>query len=477
MKRILTLLCVLVLTFLLLPALPAANAAQSPAIPEINSGAALVLDADTGSVLYRKNDSAALPPADTAQLMTVLLALESGKADETVTVTKEIAATFNKENGATNLPLKEGEEVKIRDLLYAVMLGSYSDACKTVAVAVSGSEEAFAEAMTARMTKITGTKSSNFGNADGEPHEKNKVTAMDLALLTREAIKNEEFKKIFGTVAYTTSATNSTTSQRDLKTVCKLFTDPDYKYEHVVGAKSGYNAEAQYTLVSVAEKDGRTLICVILSAGSSQRYQDTISLYDYAFTAFRNVAVPTDLISPTEIPVMNKDGNYTRKITVSIPEGTLLTTNLSFKEGTMEVTTPLPSFVQEGATSISLTVSAKDENNVTIVLGTVNLNIETKELESGPKAGGSKEKPMTVWQKIGKVIGTIFKIILWTIFYVLLGVILIAAALFTMSYVQRRKRLANRRRRQEERIREEEESEAKKEPVYTGRRHKKPEDE
>lgn len=471
MKRILTLLCAFILTFSLLTVPAAAETAQSPTIPEINSGAAIVLDAQTGSVLYRKNDSAALPPADTAQLMTVLLALESGKADQTVTVTKEIAETFDKNK--TNLPLKEGEEVKIRDLLYAVMLGSFSDACKTVAVAVSGSEAAFAEAMTARMTQITGTKSSNFGNADGEPHEANKTTAMDLALLTKEALKNEEFRKIFGTVAYATSATNATTSQRDLKSVCKLFTDPEYKYEHVIGAKSGFNDDAKYTLVSAAEKDGRTLICVILSAGSSQRYQDTIALYNYAFTAFRNVEVPTNLISPTEIPVMNKDGNFTRKITVSIPEGTFLTTNLPFKEGTMEVSTPLPSYVQEGATSISLTVSAKDNNNVTIVLGTVNLNIETKEIETGTKAGGSKEKPMTFGQKLWKVVSTI----LWIIFYIILGIILIAVALFVMSYLQRRKRLANRRRRQEERLREAEEAEAEKEPVYTGRRHRRTEDE
>lgn len=463
MKRILTLffVAVMLVTSLALPL--HAEEAKSVTIPDIGSGAAIVLDAQTGAILYRKNDTALLPPADSAQMMTVLLALESGKADETVTVTEQIASTFDSEK--TNIPLKQGETVKIRDLLYAIMLQSYSDACKTVAIAVSGSEEAFAAKMTARMTQITGNKGSNFANADGEPHDKNKTSAYDLALLTREAMKNEEFRTIFGKVAYTMSATNLNTSTRDLKAICKLFSDKEFAYDGTVGAKSGYNKDAKYTLVSAAKKDGRTLICVVLSSNSSdQRYEETIALLDYGFQAFRNVTVPTDLISPTKIPVMNSEGNYTRWITVSIPEGTLLTTNLNFKDGTMSVPA-LPSYVKEGDTNLSLTVSAKDDNNVSIVLGTINLAIQTVEVEvEDTQVGQNKPKEETFGTKVWKVVKTI----LFAILYVILGIVVLILALFVVSYLQRRQRIANRRKLREQA----EEDDEDEQPVYTGRRHR-----
>ena len=134
MKRFFTLLCLLALCISLTGLTVQAETAQKP---EIKSEAALVMDADTGTTLYQKNEKTARSPGDPAQIMTVLLALESGKANQTVTVTDEIAKSFDSKGN--NLPLAKGEEVKILDLLYAVLLESKSDAAKTVAAAVSGS--------------------------------------------------------------------------------------------------------------------------------------------------------------------------------------------------------------------------------------------------------------------------------------------------------------------------------------------------
>ena len=449
MKRVLTLLCALLL---LLACFPCAAAAEAAEQPTVNSEAAIVMDAETGVTLYQRNETKQLAPADSAQILTALLALESGKANETVTVTKEIAAEFDK-NG-TNIPLAVGDEVKVIDLVYAMMLGAYSDASKTIAVAVSGSEKAFTDKMTARIQQITGTKSTTFANADGEPADGNRTTAKDLALLVREAMKNDQFRTVFGTTAYTMPAPNENSSERPFSTICLLMrnNDMNVKYDAAIGGKSGWNKDAKYTLVSAAEKDGRTLICVVLGASESkQRYQETIALFDYVFATFRNVEIPTSLLPPTEIDVV-KDGQVLRKIVVSIPEGTKLSTNTEFREGTMAIASSIPKQVEEGETNITLTVSAKDANGITVVLGSVILDVETRAPETeapvvnDENLGGQTEKK----KSFGDVLWGIIKSILWFIFYAILAIILLAVVLFVISYVQRRNRIARRKRRMEE---------------------------
>ncbi|MBP3300763.1 MAG: D-alanyl-D-alanine carboxypeptidase [Clostridia bacterium] len=449
MKRVLTLLCALLL---LVSCLTVGTAAETAKQPTVNSEAAIVVDAETGVTLYQRNETKQLAPADSAQIMTALLALESGKANETITVTKEIAATFDKKG--TNIPLAVGDEVKMIDLVYAMMLGSNSDAAKTIAVAVSGSEKTFAEKMTARIQQITGTKSSTFANADGEPSDGNRTTAKDLALLVREAMKNDEFRTVFGTTAYTMPAPNANSSERPFSTICMLMrnNDMNVKYDDTVGGKSGWNKDAKYTLVSAAQRDGRTLICVVLGASESkQRYQETIALFDYIFATFRNVEIPTSLLAPTEIDVV-KDGKVVRKIVVSIPEGTKLSTNTEFREGTMAIASSLPKQVQEGETNITLTVSAKDQNGITVVLGSVILNVETRapETESPPandeNLGGQTEKKKSFGAKLWDIV----KSLLLFLLYVILAIVLLALVLFVMSYVQRKKRQARRKRRREE---------------------------
>lgn len=476
MKRILTLLCLAALLFSLCGVWSGAETTKTPVKPDIKADAALVIDADTGATLYQKNDKTMLPPADPAQIMTVLLALESGKADQTVTVTKDITKTFNPDG--TKLPLTEGEQIKISDLLYAIMLGSYSDAAKTVAVTVSGSEKAFAQKMTERIREITGNQSASLANADGEPDAGNQLSARDLALLTKEALKNAEFRKIFGTATYTIAPTNKNKTERSLTTICLLMrnSDMNVKYEGTVGGKSGWNKGAGYTMVSVAEKDGRTLICVVLGADSSkQRYNESISLLNYAFEAYRNVRVPTTLLQPTELPVV-KNGQTVRKILVSIPEGTMLSTNVDYMEGTMSVSS-LPTSVQEGATNISLTVSAKDQNNITVILGSIVLDVETTEgstTTTPPAADSSLGSQTVVPKSFGAKLWGVVKTILLFLLYLILFIILACIVLIAISYLQRRKRRAMRKRRAEERRREQEEEEQRLQTPYTGRRHRTP---
>ncbi len=436
--------------------------------PEITSGVAMVMDADTGAILYQKNMTEKVSPADTVQILTVLLGIESEKGEETVSVSKQTVDGVDREG--THISLTEGEEVKMKDLFYATILVSASDAAKTIAEGVSGSESAFAEQMNARMKQL-GAVNSHFTNADGSYEENNYTTAQDLALLTQTALSNETFRTVFRQTSYTMGKTNKNATGRSFTSLCLLMknSNMEVKYEGVIGGKTGWNKDSGYNLVSAAQKDGRTLICVVLNAETSKkRYEETISLFDYAFSAFRNVSVPTTLLPPTEIPVM-KNGTIVRKINVSIPEGTSLSTNATFREGTMTVSS-LPSHVTEGETNLRLTVSAKDENNVSIVLGTVILNIETKEVSLEETPGGEKVVPLSFGAKLWKVV----RVILLVLLCIIGGVIAIAGLLFLVSYLQRKRRQILRRKRIEERQREETEEKAK-ENLYTGRRHRKDE--
>ncbi len=434
--------------------------------PEIKSGAAIIMDADTGMVLYEKNIAEKLSPADTVQILTVLLGIESGKEDKTVTVTNEIIDGVDREG--THISLSPNEKVKVKDLFYAVMLASASDAAKIIATTVSESEKAFAEAMNKRM-KDLGANNSSFTNADGAFAENNLTTAEDLALLMQEALKNEAFCTVFNTTSYTMEETNKNTTGRSFSTLCLLLknSDMNVKYENAIGGKTGWNKNAGYNLVSVAKKDGRTLICVVLNAETSkQRYEETVSLFEYTFSAFQNVTIPSTLLIPTEIPVM-KDGTIVRKITVSIPEGTILSTNVDFQEGTMSLS-PLPDYVNEGETNLKLTVSAKNQRNNVVEIGTIILEIETKEVELEELPGGEKIIPLSFGAKLWNVIKTILLILLCVIG----GILLIAAVLFLVSYFQRRSRQESRRRRLEEEQMEIK-AEEEKERLQTGRRHKK----
>ena len=467
MKRLLTvsLAIFLILAFFAIPFM--ATTSEKNAIPEIASGAALVMDKETGAILYKKNIDQPLSPADTVQIMTVLLGIEAGNLDSTFTVTSEIVNSVDREG--THISLTAGETVCRKDLLYATMLASAADAAKTIAQSVSGSEKDFVDKMNQRAKEL-GAENTLFANPDGTYDKNQYTTAKDLAVLMGKALENDTFRTVFSQSSYTMGKTNKNVTGRSFTTLCLLMKNSDMKvkYDLAIGGKTGWNQESGYNLVSAATKEGRTLICVVLNAETSkQRYEETIALFDYGFSAYRNVSVPTNLLPPTEIPVM-KDGIIVRKISVSIPDGTYFSTNTEFQDGTLSVSS-LPNYLNEGDTNLRLTVSAKDLNNNTVVLGTVILDVETKDVALEEAPGGEKVVTPSAGAKAWKIIGTILLVILCIIG----GILLLAALLFLVSYLQRRKRQALRRRRLEEQRSEEQAELEARQNIPTGRRHRK----
>ena len=266
----------------------AAQEAVQP--PALSAGAACLMDAESGQILLEKNMDIQLPPASITKIMTILLAVENGSWDDIVTMTD--ASVFSVPRDTTHIALTPGEILTLEQALMATMLRSANDAANGVAETIGGTIEQFVEMMNARAAEI-GAVNTHFVNANGLDDPAHLTTAKDMALITREAIQNEDFLRVFSTVEYEIPPTNKQSEARSYGAGNKLVYDfTDYYDPDVIGAKSGYTIEAGHTLVSVAQRDGRTLICVVLAEpGSSEMYEDTLALLEYGFTAFSQVTI------------------------------------------------------------------------------------------------------------------------------------------------------------------------------------------
>ena len=278
----------------LAPSRAGAEEVASP--PAIAAGAACLMDGETGQVLVGKELDLQLPPASITKIMTTLLAVENAELTDTVTMTD--ASVFSVPRDTSHLALTPGEELTMEQALMGTMLPSANDAANGVAETVGGTIEQFVEMMNQRAAEI-GAVNTHFANPNGLDDPSHLTTARDMALITREAIQNEEFVKIFSTVEYVIPPTNKQSESRNIGAGNKLVFDfTDYYYPEVIGAKSGYTIEAGHTLVSVAQKDGRTLICVVLAEQSSREmYQDTVALLDYGFSGFTQTTLTTEQLA------------------------------------------------------------------------------------------------------------------------------------------------------------------------------------
>ena len=265
-------------------------AAQEVSVPNLSAGAACLMDADSGQILLEKNMDTQLPPASITKIMTILLAVENGDWDDIVTMTD--ASVFSVPRDATHIALTPGETLTLEQALMATMLRSANDAANGVAETIGGTIEQFVEMMNSRAAEI-GAVNTHFVNANGLDDPEHLTTAHDMALITREAIQNEDFLRVFTTMEYEIPPTNKQSEARSYSAGNKLVFDfSDYYDPDVIGAKRGYTGEAHHTLVSVAQRDGRTLVCVVLAETEiSALYEDTIALLDYGFTAFSEVTI------------------------------------------------------------------------------------------------------------------------------------------------------------------------------------------
>ena len=279
--------------------------------PSIGSEACILIEPSTGKILYEKNSDQKMYPASTTKVLTAILALENCSLDEVATAGFHAVADIPA--GYTNAGIRVGESLTIEQLLYALMLASANEAATILAEHIAGSVESFSTMMNSKASEL-GCMGTHFVNANGIHDDNHYTTAHDLALIARYAMENETFRKIVSTQTY--SLPDYESSPRLLKNTNSLIMSGNnsYFYPYATGIKTGFTSQAKNCLIASAKKDNVDLISVVLHAGNtedgkSQRYLDTIHLFDYGFEqyGFQSIATEDSTIHTISVDNATKD--------------------------------------------------------------------------------------------------------------------------------------------------------------------------
>ena len=260
-----------------------------PQGPEITSTAAVIMEDSTNTVLYAKNADQQLYPGGTVKVMTTLLALENTQLTDQVTMTDTGVSGVT--DGGANISAQLDEVFTIEQCLYAMMLSSANDIALQVAEHIGGSVEGFVQMMNDRAAQL-GCTGTVFTNPTGLPDENQHTTAHDMALIMKAAIDNDTFRTIAGTTSYTISATNVSGGERVLTNNFSMLNSANAAYyPNCIGGREGYTEASGSTLVCGAEKNGTTLIAVVLQGASGTTAAEAGSLINYGFDNFQMLSL------------------------------------------------------------------------------------------------------------------------------------------------------------------------------------------
>lgn len=261
----------------------------------VSAESAIVMDVQSGIILYEKNIDKREYPASITKIMTALVAIENSSLSETVTYSKE--AVTNLESGASNIEIQPGEKLSMEDSLYGILMMSANEACNGVAEHVAGSIDAFVKMMNTRAKEL-GCTGTHFANTNGLWMKNHYTTAHDMAIIARAAYKNPTFAKITGTKTYSIPRTNKHLARSIYNHHGMLYAYkfPQYLYEYCVGGKTGYTEKCRYTLVTYAKKNGMTLLSVVMKVPKSpyeepNEYTDSTRLLNYCFNHYKRVSI------------------------------------------------------------------------------------------------------------------------------------------------------------------------------------------
>ncbi len=267
---------------------------------EISGTSAILMNGQTGAILYEKHAHLPLSPASTTKIATALFVLDHEiDLRRQVIVSREALKTRPQENryeypphwhdrDGTMMGLKVGEEISFDTLLYGLMLVSGNDAANVLAENIGGTVPQFME-MVNEYLKNIGCKNTQFSNPHGLTHPEHWSTAYDLALMTKRALQFPKFRKVVSTLSYTKPKTNKQPEVEIKLTNPLLKPNSRYYYPKAIGVKTGYTSAAKNTLVAAAEFEGRTLIAVVLGCEERQsRYEDVKRLFEKAFAEIKS---------------------------------------------------------------------------------------------------------------------------------------------------------------------------------------------
>ena len=321
-----------------------------PQGPEITSTAAVIMEDTTETTIYAKNMDQVLYPGATVKVMTTLLALENAQLSDQVTMTATGVSGVT--DGGASISAQLDEVFTVEQCLYAIMLSSANDVALQIAEHIGGSVDGFVQMMNARAAEL-GCTNTVFTNPTGLPDENQHTTAHDMALIMKAAIDSESFRTIAGTSSYTIPATNVSGGERVLTNNFAMLNNTDASYyQYCLGGREGYTEASGSTLVCGAEKDGVSLIAVVLQGASGTTAAEAVSLLNYGFDNFQLLSLGDNdfnMISGGEVFVPNgttsdalttqdgdvQDGQYSRQFLFNgTPVGTAIMSVASTEEDT-----------------------------------------------------------------------------------------------------------------------------------------------
>ncbi len=254
-----------------------------PAGPQIGAQAAILMDANTGVILYSKNIHERLYPASTTKIMTALLAMENGSLDDMVEFSHE--AVFSVPADGSNMGMDEGESITLEECLYGIMVASANEAANAAGEYVSGSIDDFVALMNKRAEEM-GCTDTHFMNTNGLHDPEHYTSAYDLALISSYFFRNEMLCKISNTDRHHFEPTPTQPDDFYKKNKHQLI-NGEIPYDGILGGKTGYTDNSRQTLVTCAEQNGMRLVCVVLKEESPDQFTDTAELFDYGFQNFQ----------------------------------------------------------------------------------------------------------------------------------------------------------------------------------------------
>lgn len=415
-----------------------------PSGPHVEAESAILMDINTGTILYEKNINEEFYPASTTKIMTALLALENSSLDEIVTFSKN--AVFSIERGSSHIGITEGEQLTMEQCLYGIMLESANEVSNAVAEHVGGSIEGFTDMMNKKAEEL-GCKNTHFSNANGLPDETHYSSSYDLALIGRAAMQNETFRTITATTTYTIPPTNLQEESRPLSNHHKMLPKRLYAYPDCIGGKTGYTNVARQTLVTFAKRGDLELVCVIMKTESPFQFTETAKLFDWGFENFqilnisdneKNYTIQNASFYDTESTIF---GNTDSMIQINKNGEIILPNTAAFSDAKSVL-----NYTNDGSNSfatLSYSYGGKEIGSTTIDLTNLNIpdfNFSTqKDATPEETKSNNTDKKVVIFSKT-QIIATII------IIFVLILLLILFIFLFRNYHFFRRRRIRRNRR-------------------------------
>ncbi len=359
MKRLRRLLISLMITALMAAGMPMTAFAKPdwPSDTGIESEAGIVMDADSGAVLFGQNIHVQKAPASITKILTALVVIENSSLDDTVTFSHD--AVYNVEDGSGNKnAIEEGDTLSVRDCLYLLLMRSSNQAANALAEHVGGSRDGFVKMMNEKTAEL-GCENSHFANPSGLNDDTQLTSVYDMALIASAAYKNDTLLTISKDKSYRLPATKNNpdgvTIQPEHKLLITTDTESPNYYPYAVAGKTGYTSIAGQTLVTYAIKDDRHQIAVTMKSTQATHYQDTIALMDFGFLRFKNVNISENETAYTsgDQPVQIGDNSYQPSdLSMDTLAVITLPKDASFADAEKTVVTDLPEDAPQGAVAL-----------------------------------------------------------------------------------------------------------------------------